>query len=396
MEVKTVEALTMSEAVKKVKKNFGSEAVILSTRQKVIEGTGQAMVEVKIAVSEQSSRPGASGVHSVQDSAFGSSMSVLQDRFDSIDRRLNFMTDQIASRDQISRLETGLKELKILFTQHLRHSSSSKISQMPESIQQIDQQLTLVGVDSVYKKEVSDYLCELPSFNPLKSDQYRSTEEYYRANAIRFMYKKLSVSPPIKPVHGCSSIHMFVGGHGVGKTCTISKLASELKGAGKTNILLISYDYRTLGLQDPLPVYAKILGVPHATIEEANQLEEVVLAHRDCEIILIDTSGGLTRKEQEFKMLLNIKDLPLPVDTHLILSLTEHSSQQEQAIQKFSSLGLQSFIFTKLDESWSCGDIYNQTNRWSVPVSYFSTGPKIPGNLEVASRERVMERIFGI
>lgn len=396
MNVKTIEAMTMSDAVKKVKKNYGSDAVILSTRHKKIEGSDQSVVEVKIAVSEQNIRSGASAPMSDSGESYGQSLSVLQDRFDSIDRRLNFMTDQIASRDQISRLETGLKELKILFTQHLRHSGSSDLSGQPESIQQIDQQLSLVGVDSIYKKEVANYLSELPSFNPLKSDQYRSSEEYYRANAIRFMYKKLSVATPIKPVHGCSSIHMFVGGHGVGKTCTIAKVASDLKGAGKTKILLISYDYRKLGLQDALPVYAKILGVSHATIEEADQLEEVVLAHRDCEIILIDTSGGLTRKEQEFKMLLNIKELPLPVDTHLVLSLTEHSSQQEQAIQKFSSLGLQSFVFTKLDESWSCGDIYNQTNRWSIPVSYFSTGPRIPGNLEVASRERVMERIFGI
>ena len=39
-------------------------------------------------------------------------------------------------------------------------------------------------------------------------------------------------------------------------------------------------------------MYAKILGVNH-TIEDASQLEETVMKYRKCELILIDSSGGI-------------------------------------------------------------------------------------------------------
>ena len=395
MEVKTVEAFSMTEAVKKVKKLYGSDAVILSTKEKPVKGHQSPSVELRIAISEELNRAGAAkdGLNSGYK---GEKDLLLQEKLESLERRLAYLSEQMPSKDQVSRIEQGMKELKVLCNQHLRHFTTGDDPDLPESIRQTEQQLSLVGVDPIYKKEVIDYLRDLPAFNPLKSDKYRSSDDYHRANAIRFMYKKVSVCPPIKPIHGCNSVNMIVGGHGVGKTCTIAKLASELKVNEKTNVLLVSYDYRSLGLQDPLPVYAKILGIAHATIEEASQLEEVVLANRQCEVVLIDTSGGLVRSDQELKKILAIKDLPLPVDTHLVLSLTESSVQQEQSIQKFSPLGLQSFLFTKLDESWTCGDIYNHVNRWSVPVSYFSTGPRIPGYLESASRERVMERIFAL
>lgn len=394
MDVITIEAMTVSDAIKKIKKKYGSDAVILSSREKSIDGENKKVVEFKIAISSDESRAGASILNSQinKDLYFN----VLREKTEGIERRLAFMVDNVASREQLNRVENGLRELKMICNYHMKKSSSSEYQNLSESIYQVEQQLDLVGIDFIYKKEVIDYLRDLPSFNPLKSDQYRNSEAYYRSHAIKFMYKNISVIQPIKGIEGCSSVHIFVGGHGVGKTCTIAKLASILKVKDKKRVLLVSYDYRNLGLQDTLPVYAKILGIEHATIEEADHLKEVVALNRHCEIVLVDTSGGLVKDDQEFKRILKIKDLPLPVDNHLVLSLTENSLHQESMIQKFSPLGIQSFIFTKLDEIWTCGNIYNHINRWSVPVSYFSTGPKVPENIEIATRERVIERIFSL
>ncbi|MBF0441246.1 MAG: flagellar biosynthesis protein FlhF, partial [Oligoflexales bacterium] len=91
-----------------------------------------------------------------------------------------------------------------------------------------------------------------------------------------------------------------------------------------------------------------------------------------------------------------IKDLNIPVDFHLVLSITEKENQMDMVIRRFSEIGISSLIFTKIDETWSYGEIFNLSTKWSIPLSYFGIGQKIPEEIERASRERVCERIFGL
>ncbi|MDD9950340.1 MAG: hypothetical protein OXT67_02120, partial [Zetaproteobacteria bacterium] len=84
------------------------------------------------------------------------------------------------------------------------------------------------------------------------------------------------------------------------------------------------------------------------------------------------------------------------LEGHLVLALTEQSLQMERCIHQYSEIGIQSLIFTKLDSGWTFGEIYNQAYRHKIPLSFFSVGTDIPHALEAATRERVIERIFGI
>ena len=391
MDIRTVEGFSMKDAIQKVKKQYGAEAVILSTSEKPVDSNGTRVTEVRVALPEvrmqgASKEPGPS--------ASGSG-SLIQERLDAMDRRIAWASDQLASKEQLARVESGVRELKLLINSHIKTLSLEQGVQVPQHLSPVDQQLTLMGTDPVYKKEVLSYLEGLPVFAPGKSGAHKSPAEYYRSHAIRYMYRKISVYPAIVPSTGHTGVHMFVGGSGVGKTCTVAKLASHIQSAYKRNVLLISYDYGSHNPNDPLGVFAKILGLRHANIEDAAQLEDVVLKHRNHELVFLDTSGGLPANQQT-RALLKLKECSFPVDTHLVMSLTEHSGQMELAVQKFSVLGLQSLAFTRLDACSSFGEIFNQPCRWSVPVSYFTTGPKIPDDIEPASRERVLERLFGL
>lgn len=68
----------------------------------------------------------------------------------------------------------------------------------------------------------------------------------------------------------------------------------------------------------------------------------------------------------------------------------------DRMIRGFSGLGIQSLIFNRMDESWSYGEMFNLCLRWSLPLSFFGVGRSVPEDLEKASRERVVERIFGL
>jgi flagellar biosynthesis protein FlhF len=68
----------------------------------------------------------------------------------------------------------------------------------------------------------------------------------------------------------------------------------------------------------------------------------------------------------------------------------------DRTVRAFAPLGLSSLAFTRLDEAFGYGEMFNLARTWGVPLSFFSVGQEIPEDLERASRERVVERIFGL
>ena len=51
-------------------------------------------------------------------------------------------------------------------------------------------------------------------------------------------------------------------------------------------------------------------------------------------------------------------------------------------------------LFTRLDETGSCGPIFNEAARTGKPLSFFATGQRIPEDLETAGRERLLDLIL--
>ncbi|MEN9827306.1 MAG: hypothetical protein RI953_3051, partial [Pseudomonadota bacterium] len=83
-----------------------------------------------------------------------------------------------------------------------------------------------------------------------------------------------------------------------------------------------------------------------------------------------------------------------PVHFHMVLSASMKQRDLDETLKAFRLVNPQSLIFTKLDESWSFGEILNTNITSKIPVSFFTTGQKVPEDLEPATKERVVERIF--
>jgi flagellar biosynthesis protein FlhF len=57
---------------------------------------------------------------------------------------------------------------------------------------------------------------------------------------------------------------------------------------------------------------------------------------------------------------------------------------------------LDSIVFTKLDESSSYGSIFNHAIRFKKPVSYLTTGQNVPEDIELATKERLVDLLLHI
>ena len=139
-------------------------------------------------------------------------------------------------------------------------------------------------------------------------------------------------------------------------------------------------------------IFCKIIGVPFATVQDPAELHSLPESFKDVELVLIDTAGATTKNTASIDRLESVRTAGIPVDYHLCLSVTEKEQQMDEAIRAYSRLGIQSLIFSKLDASWSYGEIYNLSRKWALPLSFFAIGPTLADALKPnAPRARTEE-----
>jgi len=77
------------------------------------------------------------------------------------------------------------------------------------------------------------------------------------------------------------------------------------------------------------------------------------------------------------------------------MSITHKEETLSATGRQFELLPIDNVIFTKLDETYTYGSIVNQLNRIKKPLSYLTTGQKVPEDIEIATKERIIPLVLG-
>ena len=156
----------------------------------------------------------------------------------------------------------------------------------------------------------------------------------------------------------------------------------------------MTLDTYRVGAIDQLKTYGKIMGVPVETAGNRKELIALVRKHADKDLLLIDTMGKSHKDKVysgQLKVLLNALG---SVETQLVLSITTQEKIIQEAMKQFSPLGIDRVLFTKMDEGLSFGLLFNFSLRTRIPFSYFTMGQRVPEDIEIASKEKVIKLIF--
>jgi len=390
MDIRTFEAFSMKDVIKSVKQTLGSDAVILSTKEKASPDGKGTVYEVTAASSTNNRKSGASTTH--QQHTQQHMHSATPPDFDAINVRLTAIAEQIPTKRHLTNMDAGIHELKLLLLEALRVKETSQFEDVPLALANIMTQLKVMGVNESSVIELVKHLKSLP---PPES---RSTteDEYYRGQAIRWMMKRIKIAPKWVVMKGTTAYQVIIGPTGVGKSSTIAKLAAHYKMKERASVMVVSMDNHRIAAADQMRVFCKIIGVPFATANSPEEIAGIVAAKRDLELVLVDTGGVSPKNPGQIEQLASLKTSSMPFDFHLCLSITDKEQQMDAAIRAFSVIGLNSIMFSKLDESWSFGEIYNLSKKWGLPLSFFAIGQDIPDDIERATRERVIEKLFGL
>ena len=209
-----------------------------------------------------------------------------------------------------------------------------------------------------------------------------------RACLRRVLTEMLQVGEPELHLTTTPSVALFIGVNGVGKTTTIGKLASKMKGEGK-RVLMAAADTFRAAAADQLEIWSQRAGVElvrqHEGADPAAVVYDALTAAkaRGTDVILIDTAGRLHNKQNlmnELNKISRVVDRELPDcdrETLLVLDATTGQNGLIQAKQFKETAGITGIVLTKLDGSAKGGIVIAIAQELQVPVKYIGVGEGI-------------------
>ncbi|MDH5559255.1 MAG: flagellar biosynthesis protein FlhF [Deltaproteobacteria bacterium] len=426
MQVKKYYADDMQHAIRMIKEELGSGAVIISTR-KVRKGSGTFGMFGKFVLE----------VTAARDETYISSKNTLA-KITQDDKSDKDYLDQIAmkapeirnkptgvvekksleniqgdildlkelvsdiSKNQrrevndeatVSHLRYEVSELKNMINALIHQSGELKQDDMHENLVALYQQLCFNGVEDKFAKRLIE---EVNKKIPRKE---LNNFSYVKVYVARMFMQVLQIDdqPTKKTKKNKPRILTFLGPTGVGKTTSLAKIASKEKiGNPDLKIGLITIDTYRIAAVQQLQEYARIIKVPFRVVNDQKQLVDALEGFKDMDLILIDSAGRSQRDETQMadlrKLIKNFDDFT----NLLVLSSTTKDSDLVEITKRFSTFKLGGILFTKLDESTSYGSIFNHSIRFKLPLTYLTTGQNVPEDIEDATRERLIDLLMNI
>lgn len=431
MQVKVFESSDMATGLQMIKKELGPDALILSTktiRSGKLGLLGKPRLEITAAVDspwpakkyssrterEQNTgglKKNSAAITSYQKKSsqdpitYNSSLHINQNPVpEAAKQPLSSPTDP-----EKNNLQSEVNELKGMIktlAQEMNRMSSARPAATPDlqtslqptenqllhgdnsGLRSLHQRLLDLGISAETAKTISSYARETLTLEEL-SDPFRQKE--YLAETIReLLHAKSDIFPEHKRQHRLA----LVGPTGVGKTTTLAKIAADFLTKQSASIALITIDTYRIAAVEQLKVYGEIMNLPVEVVLNPEQLEQMLLKHRDKNLILIDTAGRSPQDTLCIEELATFLSPDLNIQKHLVLSATTREKELFEAMNRFSILDIDNTIITKIDECSNLGLLLDIQIREKVPFSYLTNGQRVPEDLLEADKELLTQLIM--
>lgn len=331
MQIKRFEGKDMKEVLHRVRDEFGPEAVILSTKR-----LGPYLDKFKILPSN--------------------------------------------SIEVIAAVDRGEKNQ----TESLSSSSSYQPHDWEEDV--FIRRLLSLGL---HRDFVNSFIEEI-KYSKKDVSEYNMMEVY--KGFLR--WKMMESIETLSPKFDRTKIWSFIGPTGVGKTTTLVKLAAKLSLTVTSKITLITIDTYRIGAIEQLKIYTDILRLPLEVAHNPEDLRKIIKRWDTQDLIMIDTPGRSPNHTKQIEELRDFLNIYPTIENHLVLSITTKDKDLDRIVERFNILPIKSFIFTKIDETDHFIPMFNQLFRHKRPITYMTNGQRVPEDIELATKSKVVNLII--
>lgn len=217
------------------------------------------------------------------------------------------------------------------------------------------------------------------------------------------------------------TVIMVTGVNGAGKTTSIAKLCSMLRGQGKT-VLLGACDTFRAGAVRQLEIWSERLGVEVVKGQQGGDPAAVAFdaasaaLARNIDVLIVDTAGRLHTQDPLMRQLTKIRSVlarkieGAPHETLLVLDATAGQNAMRQAVEFSKALmalpspdakpgekqpaGVTGIFLSKLDGTAKGGIVVAIKEATDIPVKFVGVG-ETPEDIEPFEPEGFVAAMFG-
>ncbi|MCR4902133.1 MAG: flagellar biosynthesis protein FlhF [Butyrivibrio sp.] len=245
-------------------------------------------------------------------------------------------------------------------------------------------------VDEKYANQLTDELEKIAKPNlPF---------EYTLANVYQKMVLKFGKSETINEDNDGPMAEIFIGPTGVGKTTTIAKLASDLYLNKKKKVALLTIDTYRIAAAEQLKTYASIMETPFRVIYTLEEMKQALDDFSDYDYLMIDTAGYSIHNDELKKAtndFIEVVKENMDYENFLVLSATTKYRDLKEIVDCYSDMVDYKLIFTKMDETYSAGNLYNIRLYTGAPMSYITNGQNVPDDIEIFDAQKSVKSLLG-
>jgi flagellar biosynthesis protein FlhF len=191
-------------------------------------------------------------------------------------------------------------------------------------------------------------------------------------------------------------VQALVGATGVGKTTTVAKLAAAAALVEKRSVALLCLDHYRIGASEQLARYADLIGVPMECAADTRGLERALKKLGKADVVLVDTAGRSPRDTSDLQGLADmLRSAGEPVEVSMCVTSSMREAELCAALTRHAVLTPTRLVVTKIDEAIHCGGIIAAQVHSGLPLSHFTTGQRVPEDIEVASAETLAAFLCG-
>lgn len=415
MKILTFTGRSPSEALKKAKMEIGDEGMLIETKEIQKKALGrEALYEIVIGIDEElipSTYKKAKKPLSKQQPLKEESQEILFDISNAAKQisKISDVTDPLEDLYQSSpsqqqesfvkpkelqeiksEINTLTDKVKIIQNMFWDEKSPDISTQIPPEFSEIYRLASQSGMNRDHLDTLMQVTLE---HMPLKMRENSLTVKRYFQTILR---KMVPIRREAVPTVGTKKVIMLVGPTGVGKTTSIAKLAARYSFLmqKKYKVGLVVLDTYRIGAVEQLMQYARMMKLGIETVVDPPEFSNALESLKYCDYILIDTMGSSPYDRVKIEKIyecLNANNTPYNVDVVLVMPSSIKYEDLKVTYDNFSTLGVDTLMFTKLDETIGFGNIFSLAYETKKPISYFSVGQEVPEDLVCASSDFLIE-----